>query len=37
VELGSPHADQENVIPLLSELVRRAEAKFTFVFDFGDW
>jgi hypothetical protein len=34
---GSPHADEENTIPLLSELVRRAGAKFTFVFDFGDW
>jgi hypothetical protein len=33
----SPHMDEENAIPLLSELVRRAEAKFTFVFDFGDW
>ena len=28
--------DEENTIPLLGQLVRRAGAKFTFIFDFGD-
>ena len=28
--------EEENTIPSLRELVRRAGAKFTFVFDFGD-
>ena len=35
--LPQPDDAEEDAIPLLSELVRRAGAKFTFVFDFGDW
>ncbi|HUC83711.1 MAG TPA: plasmid pRiA4b ORF-3 family protein [Candidatus Acidoferrales bacterium] len=35
--VSKPDEDDEDTIPSLGELVRRAGAKFLFVFDFGDW
>ena len=35
--LPEPDDNDEDAIPLLGELVRRAGAKFKFVFDYGDW